>query len=49
MQLKKKGKSYYETMIMKTSPGHIVKVQNSVRKWENKNIYCICFICTKRH
>ena len=24
---------------MKTSPGHTDKVQNSLRKWENENIY----------
>ena len=28
---------------MKTSPGHNVRVQNSLRKWGNDNIYiCVC-------
>lgn len=39
MQLKKEGKSYHEIIIMKTSPGYTDKVQNSLRKWENENIY----------
>ena len=36
---------------METSPGHNVKVQNSLRKWENDNIYmrvCVCvhvYVC----
>lgn len=34
---------------MKTSPGHNIKIQNSLRKWENENIYvCVCacaFVC----
>ena len=50
-QLKKEGKCYYEIIIMETSPGHNVKVQNSLRKWENDNIYmrvCVCvhvYVC----
>lgn len=39
MQLKKEGKSSHEIIIMKTYPGHTDKVQNSLRKWENENIY----------
>ena len=42
-QLKKEGKCYYEIIIMKTFPGHNVKVQNNLRKRENENIYvCVC-------
>lgn len=35
----------YEKMIMKTSPGHIVKVQKTVRKWENNNTdLCLLYL-----
>lgn len=39
VEKRKEGKRCYEIMIMKIPPGHSVKIQNSVRKWENENIY----------